>query len=94
MFAGLGSAPVIPTITVMLTCWVRPVLIITIGFLTLTASVLRFTQPITKIGSSSIRTIDKQFAGSRYEMKGLVVQPLKKRQNKPDLFVTAMTFTK
>ena len=47
-----------------------------------------------KIGSSSIRTIDKQFAGSRYEMKGLVVQPLKKRQNKPDLFVTAMTFTK
>ena len=90
-FSGLGSAPVILTITTMLMCWVRPVRRITIGFLTLTASVLRFTQPITKIGSSSIRTIDKQFAGSRYEMKGLIVLLFNiKGQNKPNLFVTAM----
>ena len=65
MFAGLGSAPVIPTITVMLTCWVRPVLIITIGFLTLTASVLRFTRLKIKMSYSRICNIDKQFAGSR-----------------------------
>ena len=64
---------------------------VTTIFLILTASVLRFTQPITKIGSSSIRTIDKQFAGSRYEMKGLIVLLFNiKGQNKPNLFVTAM----